>query len=417
MLQNRVWHGCLFLAVGTLLSPIVEGQEPLQIRSTVVDIEYTINEDALPLEFVQLWYTVDRGVSWRDFGFDKDRQSPITFRAPKEGLYGLLLVVGNATGPSSAPPTSATEPHLWIFFDATPPVVQLHPLRQTTVLGLPALQIRWSAIDAQLGSRPVEIAYQHLPDETWQPVTPEPLANTGRYDWRLPESVQGRVAVRLTVTDQGGNRVTSTPQVIEVASALEQRPIVLASSPGPGPDRRGVNSTTALHGSVRAAARASRLYREALAHSQRGEYREGIARLREAVKLNPQWAAAFADMADMLYRIGDLDRALNAYELALQQKPKLRGALRGAAMVYQQQNDHAAASRMLRTILRHSPDDAEVWMNLGDVAVYQGDEVLARECYTRATQIDPSASQVIADARKRLELMGVASRRYRPGRN
>jgi hypothetical protein len=54
-------------------------------------------------------------------------------------------------------------------------------------------------------------------------------------------------------------------------------------------------------------------------------------------------------------------------------------------------------------------------MNLGDIAIYQGDEVLARECYTRATQIDPSAKQVVADAGKRLELMAEVSRRYRPG--
>lgn len=54
-------------------------------------------------------------------------------------------------------------------------------------------------------------------------------------------------------------------------------------------------------------------------------------------------------------------------------------------------------------------------MNLGDVAVFQGDEVLARKCYVRASQIDPDATQVIADARKRLELMAEVSRTYRPG--
>ena len=137
--------------------------------------------------------------------------------------------------------------------------------------------------------------------------------------------------------------------------------------------------------------------------------------MREAVTLDPERAEAFAEMADMLYRVGDWDRALNAYELALRQQPTMRAALRGAAMVYRQRNDHATAARYLRSILRYNPNDAEVWMNLGDVAVFQGDEVLARECYTRATEMAPDASQVVEDARKRLALMTEVSRTYRHG--
>jgi Tfp pilus assembly protein PilF len=37
--------------------------------------------------------------------------------------------------------------------------------------------------------------------------------------------------------------------------------------------------------------------------------------------------------------------------------------------------------------------------------VYQGDKVLARDCYTRATNIDPQADMTIAEAQQRLVLM------------
>jgi len=47
------------------------------------------------------------------------------------------------------------------------------------------------------------------------------------------------------------------------------------------------------------------------------------------------------------------------------------------------------------------------------VAVYQGDEVLARECYTRATRIDPAAGKTIAEAKQRLTLMTETSRGFR----
>lgn len=414
MPRDPVRHGCLGLAVSIVLVAFANGQNPAAIRSRVFEIEYAVNESALPLDSVQLWYTLDRGASWYESSPDEDRQSPITFTAPQEGLYGFFLVLANATGPSSMAPTRTTQPHQWTFVDYTPPVVQLHPLRQTTILGQRVVQLRWTAIDANFGPRPVEVAYQRLPDEAWYPATSDPLTNTGRYDWRLPEHISRSVAVRLTVTDLGEHRVSSERRVLDITPAYSERRSEAMPTSTHGAGVVTVGDTTALSGSARAKQRAKRLYAEALDCRKRGDYRDGVARLREAVKLDPQWAEAFAEMADMLYGIGDLDRALNAYELALRRQPAMRSALRGAAMVCRQKNDHLGAARLLRTILRYNPNDAEVWMNLGDIAIYQGDEILARECYTRATQIDPEATQVIADAQKRLELMADVSRKYQP---
>ena len=90
----------------------------------------------------------------------------------------------------------------------------------------------------------------------------------------------------------------------------------------------------------------------------------------------------------------------------------MRDALQGSAMVYRQKKDYASAVTSLRMILRNRPNDAEIWMNLGDIAIFQGDEVTAHECYRRATEIDPEATQVIEDARKRLALMAKVSRTY-----
>ena len=414
MSHNPFWYGCLSVAIGA--TSVAAGADPdaIQVRSRVFDIEYSLNEDALPLASVQLWCTSDGGATWKDFGFDDDRQSPIVFHAPMEGLYGFFVVLANATGPSSAGPTPKTQPHLWAFVDYTPPIVQLHPLRPTTLLGQRVLQVRWTAIDPNFGARPVEIAYQRPPDETWYPATPDPMANTGRYDWRTPEHLSGRIAVRVTVADKGGHRTVSERQVIELPPLQSVHRIGPAALGAPATVRATAGDNVALPGSPRSNERANRLFAEAVECKQRGDYREGIARLRQAVKLNPQWPEAFAELADMFYRIGELDRAVSAYELALKQQPAMRTALRGAAMVYRQKNNYAAAAQALRAILRYNPNDAEVWMNLGDVAVYQGDEVLARECYTRATQINPGATRVIADARKRLELMTEVSRRYRP---
>ncbi|UCE60514.1 MAG: tetratricopeptide repeat protein [Phycisphaerales bacterium] len=398
---------------GIVLPVWASEPQAVSVQSRVFDIEYTVNDAALPLDSVQLWYTLDEGRAWHQYGFDEDRQSPFTFHAPSEGLFGFYLVLTNAAGSSSATPAQGTQAHQWAFVDYTPPVVQLHALRQTTMLAQRVLQVRWTAIDANLAARPIELTFKRPPGKTWYPITSDPVANTGRYDWRVPEDVTGPVAVRVTVRDKGGHLAHSDEQVIETVAVAQpgarRKAYTLAGSSNGVVDS---SMTPVAYPEVRA--RAARLFADALAHRDAGDYRRGIMRLREAVRIEPQMTEAFAEMADMLYRLGDYDRALNAYEIALTQKPTMREALRGAARVYRHKHDYASAAERLRTILRYNPNDAEVWMNLGDIAVYQGDDILARECYRRATTIDPNATEVVAAGQKRLELMWEVSRTYQP---
>ena len=408
-------QGCLLAIVGTGVSAFAENELPVRVKSQVFDIAYTVNESALPLNSVHLWYTKDKGLTWQDYGVDDDCQPPIVFHAPAEGLFGFYLRVANRAGASGPPPRPTAQPQQWVFVDYTAPVVQLHPLRQTTVLGRPVVQLRWTAIDASLTSRPIEVEYRQPPATNWHPLTANPLANTGRYDWRLPESLGGPLAVRIHVSDEGGHRVTSTTRTLELRPPTP--PASLPASPnasfGNLPEQIITEPIAAPNRHART--RARQLLDEGLALRDRGDYRRAIARLREAVKLDPQMTEAFAGMGEMLYLLGDLDRALAAYGIALAQQPTMRAALQGAAKVYGQKRDYGSAAQRLRTILRYNPNDAEAWMNLGDVGVFQGDEVLARECYLRASQIDPEAIEVIAQARQRLALMAEVSRTYRQG--
>jgi len=388
--------------------------DPVRVNTRVFDIEYAVNDAALPLDSVQLWYTLDDGRTWRHYGYDDDGHSPFTFQAPEEGPFGFFVVLQNSTGASSEPPAPGTAPHQTAFVDYTPPVVQLHELRPTVQFGQRILQLRWTAIDANLITRPMELSYRSIPDTSWHPINPDRAANTGRFDWRLPDEVRGSIAVRVAAVDQGGNRVDSKEQVADL-STISGPPQDLDQdrlrSSNASRESSPINSVTA---SPRAGARAAHLYADAISHRDRGELRRSIALLRDAVRLDPNMTEAFAEMASLLYLLGDLDKSINAYEIALTQRPSMRSALQGAARVYRRKNDYASAAERLRTILRYNPNDAEVWMNLGDIAVYQGDEILARDCYSRATKIDPQATDVIAAARKRLELMQRVSRTYSP---
>jgi hypothetical protein len=411
-------------------------QEAAVAQSHQIEIDYEINPEALPIHEVEIWMTSDRGSTWQMIGRDEDLQSPAAFDAPTEGLLGLLLVIKNATGPSSLPPSASTPPQRWVFVDATPPVVQLHPLKQSVASGERVVQIRWTAIDSYLTDRPVELQYQTAAGADWFPVLPGPLANTGQFDWQTPPGISS-VAVRAVVQDRGGHRVSSEPGYITVTPPTFSAPTVAPGSASTthlapsgtnmhgfsqGSGRDGMPTSTiampasALTGSPRAKQLAARYLSEAGTLRDQGDLQRSVAKVREAIRLDPSRTDAFAEMAGMLYRLGEFDHAMSAYDIVLRQKPSSRSALLGSAAIFSHRKDFTSAERSLRTILRHRPNDAEVWMNLGDVAIYQGNEVLARESYTRAAQIDPSATKIIEDARSRLRLMDGVSRTYRTGR-
>ena len=98
MHKKTLRHGCL--ATLCVLTT-AQGAEPrlTRIQTRVLDVEYAVNDDALPLDTVQMWYTLDEGRSWQAYGYDEDRQSPMRFRAeilgrPENERPYLLIPVG-----------------------------------------------------------------------------------------------------------------------------------------------------------------------------------------------------------------------------------------------------------------------------------------------------------------------------------
>jgi len=277
------------------------------------------------------------------------------------------------------------------------------------------VQVRWTAMDALFSARPITIECQTAAQPEWRPLTEEPLTNTGQFDWVVPPTLSGAVSLRIVAQDLGGHRTFSDPQTITIASTESPlskpvaMPLVRASEStlaSPSSASLPIPQTEpALTGSARAKERAGRLYEEGIKDRDQGRYREGIARLREAVQLDPERTDAIMAMGELFSLLGDQEQALRAYDLVLTRQPNMRAALVGSARALTQKKDFVGASERLRTVLRYHPADAEVWMNLGDVAIYRGDETLARDCYLRASRIDPQATEVIENARKRLALM------------
>ena len=340
------------------------------------------------------------------------------FQAREEGLLGFYFVVTNAAGVSGSPPESGTEPQQWAMVDYSPPILQLHAAEHDPDSSTdPIVRIRWTAIDQHLPTRPVGLWYRSVPAGNWVAIASD-VANTGRYDWRVPDDVPDSIVVHITVQDRAGNRVQATSPAIE----MNRSP----TPTGPGAPRAarsesGFGTESALRLPPEPASSGTldpvtRARMQALAargawHAARGEQRLAIARYRDALQLDAGHTESLLGVADSLYSVGDLSPSIEAYHLLLTRDPTNRVGLERLARALVAQRDYPAAARQLEILLRHNPGDVMAWLELGDVALYQGDQVAAAEHYRRAATLDPQAAEVIAMARARLaNLNGIAER-------
>ncbi len=377
------------------------------VQARSFDIDYDVNPEALPLSSVELWYRSGPERGWRRYGLDDDRQPPFRFIAEQEGAYAFFLVVTNATGASSRAPSPESRPHCNVFVDFTPPIVQLHEAVVVTVLARPMVKLTWSAVDAHLPPRPVTLSYRLPPDERWRPAEDLPLSNSGRYDWPVPSGLTGALEVRITVTDRAGNAVEAISRRLELTGLKPVEPAP-KTVPGQSQPTRALASGDAQQD----ARRAEQFLAAARLARGDGDLKAAISALQNAVSLRPGDAELLSELASVLAAMEEKEEALEAYELVLKQSPTHRSALIGAAEIYVGQHRYADATTYLGRIVRNNPRDAEALMHLGDVAIYQGDEILAREHYRRAMGVEPKEAALLEALKVRMDNLAALSRNY-----
>ena len=184
------------------------------LASTACQIDYRIDTvGPSGISRIDIWITRDRGQSWVKLAEDTNKRSPVTVNLPGEGLYGVRLAITNGNGFGGRAPKSGDRPQYWVEVDATSPRVEFHPYEIVAA----AIDLRWSASDANLGPEPVNIFYRARQDQAWQPVARN-VKNDGVYRWAFPQDIGGQVFVKLEVTDLAGNMTkveTPTPILLD----------------------------------------------------------------------------------------------------------------------------------------------------------------------------------------------------------
>ena len=181
------------------------GVRPQLVNSLRFTLEYDV-ESVGPsgIAKIDLWGTTDQGRTWRMFGDDPDRRSPIEVSTPAEGTYGFRMVVQSGTGLSDRPPVSGDKPDVWVTVDLTPPQARFTAITPPTAQTSGEWQITWEAQDQQLANRPVSLFFSPSPQGPWYPIATG-LDNTGLHRWRPDQRVPEAVHLRMKIRDAAGN--------------------------------------------------------------------------------------------------------------------------------------------------------------------------------------------------------------------
>ncbi|MHC4880457.1 MAG: hypothetical protein ACYTGL_28740 [Planctomycetota bacterium] len=230
-------------SIGTNEVPTFQDQQEAVgsriVRERSFKIDYRV-DDIGPsgVGAIELYVTQNGGEKWYRYGVDEDRKSPFDVEVPMDGVFGFSIRVVSGAGLSDPPPRSGEEPDIVIEVDASPPVVELHPLRQGTGDKRNRILITWAAEDQRLADQPIAISYATTPGGPWTQIT-NWRENTGEYIWTVNAEIPPRLYVRIVARDAAGNIAkVDTPQPVLVDIS---KPTARIVNVDPGRTRRSGN--------------------------------------------------------------------------------------------------------------------------------------------------------------------------------
>lgn len=387
------------------------------VRTQALNINYKI-VDVAPedLARVELWYARGYSGFWQLYDYDEDRVSPIRFVAPEEGIYRFFVVAVDRWGRRSEPFSQSDRTlrtaaiplevpgQQVVFIDYTPPQFYLYsPRGEVAEYRDHQITFRWAGFDSHLDTNCVAIFYRPCDSDAWTQVSP-PLPATGDFTWNLPQQLDGPVMVKAVITDRAGNwkeelcgpinltdKVGITKTTQQPSASLTQ--LAVATKPN-----AALSEISPLTSSPEATLRNEKTmdaFRRGNIYSQQTNWRQAANAYQEAVDYSPELIEARVNLANVLYRLGEFDRARENFELCLQKQPRRSTALFGLAQTQIALKQFEAAQQSLQKITEQDPKDWQVWLLLGDVYAKSGQDSAAQTAWEQAAEGDlPSITRL-----------------------
>jgi hypothetical protein len=188
---------------------------PQLINSLHASLKYQVDQEGPGgVAKVEVWMTTDDGQNWQLLCEDPDRRSPVEIDLPREGVYGLSLVVSSGAGSGGTPPQRGDAPDWRIEVDTTKPAAQLTSIRPGSGPEAGTFLITWMASDKNLKPDAIDLEFATQPNGPWNPIA-KGLKNDGSYRWPGAGITTGEFYFRMTASDMAGNVTECTwPQPV-----------------------------------------------------------------------------------------------------------------------------------------------------------------------------------------------------------
>ena len=130
----------------------------------------------------------------------------IPYTAPKDGLYGFIIIPENNAGGKQEDPRPNDPAQILVEADTEKPFVKVLNVKVSPGgLAGPRVEIEWKAEDKNLLTDPITLEYAESPAGPWQPISKDRLANANRYVWEVDDPKLWKFNVRARATDLAGN--------------------------------------------------------------------------------------------------------------------------------------------------------------------------------------------------------------------
>jgi hypothetical protein len=174
-------------------------------RSRKFSLDYEVESAGMAgVGDVELWGTTDRGLTWKRWGADPDRESPFDIETNHDGDYGFRIVVVANNGLATPRPAENELPDIFVVADTVSPGLRITGAAYGEGNQTGSLIIRYQCEDEHLTPRPITLSFGQSQSGPWSTIAAG-LANEGAYLWPADPNLPRQIWLRVDATDLAGN--------------------------------------------------------------------------------------------------------------------------------------------------------------------------------------------------------------------
>ncbi|MBU1137530.1 MAG: tetratricopeptide repeat protein [Proteobacteria bacterium] len=130
-----------------------------------------------------------------------------------------------------------------------------------------------------------------------------------------------------------------------------------------------------------------------LVYMKAGRINDAIEALERCIVIDDQANQPMINLGAIFFGMGNLDRAQELNELAIQVQPDTSAqAYANLGLIWQQRNEMDKAIAAYDKAIQYDPRLATVWMNLTSVLTMKGEDERALKAARRATELEPDSA-------------------------